>query len=86
MKKGDYVKIVKLTDDVFGGNHPNYINEGYTQIGEVQKDITIGERFNVVGINNYLSTSMVTAIIDDETFKTMNSTYKVFKLDENENN
>lgn len=86
MKKGDYVKIVKISDDVFNGNHPNYINTGYEQIGEVQKDITIGERFNVIGKNDYLSTSIVTAIIDDETFKTMNSTYKVFKIYENENN
>jgi len=86
MKKGEYVRLTKISDDRFKGNHPNGIFEGYTQYGVVVDDIKIGERFNVMGnhLTDYLSTSSVIEIIDDTTFKTKNSTYRVEKFEESE--
>lgn len=73
-------KIIKQSDDVFNGNHPNNINEGYqtTSFGWEKPELpVIGQGYNF-GI---LRTSTVTEIIsqDDEgyIFKTVNSTYKV---------
>jgi len=80
-KEGNWVTLYKVSDDVFGGNHPNGIYANYVQRGTLVKDVTIGERCNVVGkhYNDYLSTSKVTEIIDEITFKTENSTYTIEK-------
>ena len=79
MKKGDKVVITKLSDDVFNGNHPNMINEGYQTIGIINELPEVGKRFLLTGLylNSYLHTSVVTEIIDEKTFKTENSTYKL---------
>ena len=71
--QGDRVKIVKVSDDVFGGKHPNGIDEGFSTEGilyfppEVGKCCLIGN----------LRTSTVKEIVDDSVFKTRNSTYKL---------
>lgn len=79
VKKGDRVILTKLSDDFFEGNHPNGIYVGLSQIGELIEDITFGERVLVRGkrYDDYLHTSKVVDIIDDTTFKTTYSTYKI---------
>lgn len=72
------VKITKISDDFYEGNHPNGINEGFTKTGLTPNKPTIGERFF---INGTFSTSPVTRYVDDNTFKTTYSTYKIEYLD-----
>jgi hypothetical protein len=73
--------ITKLSDDKFNGQHPNDINNGYTETINVEELPSIE-----VGVSYYfgsLRTSTVTEIIsqtDDKIeFKTINSTYVVTK-------
>lgn len=79
MKKDDKIKLTKISDDVFNGKHPNDINEGYTKFGFLVEPPTVGERFKVRGttLTSGLLTSIVTEIIDENTFKTENSTYRI---------
>ena len=83
-KKGDKVVLIKISDDKFNGNHPNGIIEGYTRIGKLINDVVIGDQVLVINNTHYLCTSEVTEIIDDITFKTENSTYKIEVLNEND--
>ena len=73
------VKIVKLSDDAFNGEHPNGINKGFEQVGQTNNKPTIGERFQV---GWSFSTSPVIEIINDKTFKTTYSTYSIEYLDD----
>jgi hypothetical protein len=68
------VRITKLSDDRFKGNHPNNINEGYVKEGYILESPTIGERFYV---GNNFSTSPVTSELKGGIFKTIYSTYKL---------
>lgn len=79
VNKGDWVILEKISDDKFNGVHLNGIDKGYIQIGELMTDINIGERVTVLGkrMHDYLNTSNVIEIIDDNIFKTENSTYKI---------
>lgn len=76
-----FVNLTKLSDDVFGGNHPNGINEGHVLSGIVLKKPMIGEQFYLYGTK--LSgpkawTSKVVEINEEENLiKTKNSTYRV---------
>lgn len=78
---------VKLSDDVFEGKHPNSILEGYTSMGRITKNPTVGEPFTIIGIGlrNLFCTSVVTEIVSETEeeikFKTMNSTYILKFLD-----
>ena len=83
-KKGDQVVLIKISDDKFNGNHPNGIIEGYTRVGKLINDVIIGDQVLVVNNTRYLRTSEVTEIIDDITFKTENSTYKIEVIYEND--
>ena len=83
-KKGDQVVLIKISDDKFNGNHPNGIIEGYTRVGKLINDVVIGDQILVVNNTHYLRTSEVTEIIDDITFKTENSTYKIEVIYEND--
>ena len=67
-------RITKVSDDRFGGNHPNGINEGYVTQGIVKGKPVIGERY-YVGVG--FSTSIVTNIISKTMFKTLYSTYRI---------
>lgn len=77
MKK---VILTKLTDDKFEGLHPNYIFEGYEELGIMHKGPTVGESF-VLHTGGFFATSGVTDIIEESDteiiFKTLNSTYKL---------
>ena len=83
-KKGDRVVLTKISDDKFNGNHPNGIIEGYTRVGKLINDVVIGDQILVVNNTRCLCTSEVTEIIDDITFKTENSTYKIEVIYEND--
>lgn len=67
------IKIQELEDAL----HPNNIKEGFEIEGILYKEPTIGESFYV---NNYWSTSAVKEIIDNDTFKTYSSIYKIIRL------
>ena len=81
MKQGDYVKVVKLSDEVFEGRHPNFVNKGYTVYGEMAESLEVGKwlwlnkaRGDAYG---WFHTSVVTEIIDENTFRTRNSIYHI---------
>jgi hypothetical protein len=79
------VRVTKIKDDAFNGNHTNGINEGYTIIGTFDKEPTVGERFLIKGKKmwDYLHTSIVTEPLNEEgIFKTTYSTYKLENIDE----
>lgn len=87
-ENGEQVYILEKIVDVFkniGELHPNGINLGYIKIGTFKEPPTVGENFEIFGnkIGNYLITSIVTEIIDEETFKTEHSTYKLTKYENN---
>ena len=88
MKKGDYVKLQKISDDRFDGRHPNFIDVGHTVYGKVLEDLEVGKRFRLVDVKGdsygYFRTSSVLEIIDDNNFKTLNSTYKITNLNKDE--
>jgi hypothetical protein len=79
---GTQMYILEKVFDKFDGKHPNGIDNGYTVIGTFNNPPTIGERFDIRGrhIGQYLSTSPVTEIVDEFTFKTANSVYKLNKF------
>lgn len=72
MKK---IRLTKIIDDAFEGNHPNGINVGYVKEGFISREPELGERFY---IGASFSTSPVTQLPDaDGIFKTTYSTYKL---------
>ena len=78
------VKVIKVLDDVFGGHHPNNINEGYTKEGYILKDPTVGESliiYNKNGIRIFY-TSGVKNVVNEYLFETENSTYQIEPVEE----
>ena len=75
------IRLTKLKDNVFDGNHPNFIFEGHIEIGYEIAPPTVGERYHVSTgkINrNPFSTSIVQTTLDENnTFTTLYSTYKL---------
>ena len=74
------IKLTKISDDHFNGQHPNGIYEGYTKKGYMIKKPTVGERFSLYQNKLYsgFSTSPVTIKLDkNKVFKTTYSTYKI---------
>lgn len=71
------VKLTKLIDNTFNGNHPNGIYEGYIKIGMIPDDYkpTIGERFYITTF----STSPVTTEMNENGI--FNTTYSTYKLE-----
>jgi hypothetical protein len=65
--------LIEKLEELPNPQHPNNIEVGYSKIGEFISEPKVGDRF-YVGL--YWSTSIVTEIIDDKTFKTLNSIYK----------
>lgn len=76
MKKVKITKLTELPDAL----HPNNIQEGFSKIGFIEREPTLGERFNV----GQFSTSSVQEIIDSNTFKTYSSVYKWEILEDNQ--
>jgi len=76
------IKLTKLSDDAFDGNHPNGIYEGHVEEGFEVNPPTIGERYYVrkSKMDAWIpfSTSIVKSLPDENgIFKTTYSTYKV---------
>ena len=75
-------EIVKLSDDKFGGSHPNGIVKGYSSRGFVS-DLKVGKVF----LCGSLRTSPVIGILSVDNlnreiiFKTVNSTYRLSLLE-----
>jgi hypothetical protein len=71
--------LIKISDDVFEGRHPNGINEGFKKIGGYITGPIVGEKYKF----NNLTTSTVTEVTEQDdnsvNFKTRNSTYKIIK-------
>jgi len=76
MKKGDLVNITKIVDN-FDGNHPNGINEGFSKTGTLYSDLVVGENIVVISSSRQLTTSKIIEIVDENTVKTRNSTYRI---------
>ena len=89
MKKYKITKLRAVDNPVhgsigYGDLEPHY--EGY-----FTKEPIIGERFNLLPITSFgnphlggISTSPVTKIIDENTFETLNSVYRIDKIIDNE--
>lgn len=80
------VKLVKLSDDKFNGQHPNGIIEGSLRKGYIQKEPIEGNNMFIYQkiLNGFIAsfyTSVVTEIVkktkSSVVFKTLNSTYKL---------
>ena len=67
-------KITELPD----AKHPNNKEVGYFKEGEMLGEAKVGENFY---IDHSFRTSVVTEIIDDHTFKTLNSVYRWREVD-----
>lgn len=76
-----FVKIVKIKS-LLEGAHPNNIEEGSERSGYTEKEPTIGESFILNRMSSWFATSVVTEIIDKDTFKTLNSIYKIIRANE----
>lgn len=78
-------KLTKISDDCLkelGIPHENDINEGFTFVGSFNEKPTVDTSFYILDKDLVLFiTSKITKIIDSETFKTLNSTYKIEYLE-----
>lgn len=74
------VRLIKLIDTRFDGNHPNGINVDYTKEGYEVHPLELGETYKIVNDTSWFRTSTVVEINDDGTFHTENSVYKLEKL------
>jgi len=79
------IKKLKAVDNPVHGSFGYGDLEDYYE-GYFTKEPTIGERFNLLPIHpakhhlGGISTSIVTKIIDENTFETLNSVYKINKI------
>lgn len=75
------MKLIKLQKlkELPDALHPNNIEEGREVVlgiyGEKIPQPVIGERFTIADFNKWFSTSPVQEIVDNNTFKTLNSIY-----------
>ena len=71
------IKLILVSDDKFDGNHPNGIVVGTERIGWTTILPVVNRRFYIHrSVNEAFETSTVTEVLDNQTFKTKNSTYK----------
>ena len=76
---GKMVRLVKLAE-LPDAEFPDNIKEGKIFDGELESDrIIIGESFH---LKRSIATSPVTEIIDERTFRTRNSIYRILMPDE----
>ncbi len=76
------VRIVKIKE-LEDAEHPNNIEEGTEKVGRMLIKPVIGQCFYITYYPDHtrgLETSKVTEIIDTNTFKTMNSIYRITLL------
>lgn len=81
MERGTKIRLYKISDDVFEGKHPNDIGAGFEIIGHVVTPLEVGGALFIDHCTHrmyeWFHTSTITEIIDEQTFKTLNSTYKI---------
>lgn len=84
------IKKLRAVDNPIHGRFGYGDLEDYYE-GVFVKEPIIGERFNLYPITSFgkphlggISTSLVTKIIDENTFETLNSVYRIDKIIENE--
>lgn len=81
MKKGNRVRVTKISDDKFNGEHPNGIYEGFSIEGTLVFDVDVGKPIVLDKVDHdeweWFHTSTLTDIIDEHTVKTLNSIYRV---------
>jgi len=65
------IKLTKLKELPYAV-HPNNIEVGFEKTGKITSEPKVGDRF---WIGQLWSTSTVVEIIDDHTFRTLNSIY-----------
>lgn len=76
------VRLTKLKDLAFEGEHPRGINEGSVREGLMVKLPIVGEPVWLFsGFHPIFHTSTVVHVYADQTFKTFNSLYKYEILD-----
>ena len=79
---GTFIRVTKLTDNKFNGEHPNQIQEGYTSKGVIHLENSNNHQclFILDGPDRYFHTSQVMKIEEHEEYDlltTLNSIYKV---------
>lgn len=72
------VKLTKLSDDHFNGNHPNSIYKGFNKIGIINELPKINERFYLDSFN---TSPVIEELNEEGIFKTTYSTYKLEYLE-----
>lgn len=75
------MKLVKI-EELPNAEYPNNKPVGYTVIGDKISELKVGECFYIMNtkrFNSGMRTSIVQEIIDENTFKTCNSIYKIIK-------
>ncbi len=75
------VKLTKLDDTKFNGQHPNGINTGSVRTGKAGR-LQVDLVFYMLTDRGLFHTSTVTKINNDMTFNTLNSVYKVEVLED----
>lgn len=80
--EGVFLKVTKVQDNKFNGEHPNQINEGYVRTGTLHLELANKHQclFILDGPDRYFHTSEVLEIEEHEGYdllKTVNSIYKV---------
>lgn len=79
--KSKKIKLEKI-ESFFNGPHPNDIEVGVVEIGYMRSLPKVGDSFicHYDKISDYgFRTSTITEIIDEHTFKTLNSIYKIIE-------
>ena len=71
-----FVRLIKLKESK-NPKHPNNIEEGRVETGFMSSGPEVGKCFVISNASTYFKTSVVKKIIDENTFETMNSVYKI---------
>ncbi len=75
--KGKNIRLKKISDTRFEGDHPTGINEGYIGEGVCQHDLEVDKSAYLLSESRYFRTSKITEIIDHNCFRTLNSIYEI---------
>ena len=79
--RGQPIKLTKIQDIKFDGNHPNGINEGYTREGVLNIGLSNEHQcFLIIEKDRFFNTSQVLKIEEREGYDlahTVNSLYKI---------
>jgi hypothetical protein len=80
-KSARKIRLTKISDDAFNGNHPNGIYQGHVVEGLFLQPPTIGERFYVICQNGFSTSPVIEPANSEGVFRTTYSTYKLEFLD-----